>query len=207
MAKQSDLLAALKRHFGHADFRPHQREVCEAMLAGRDVFAVLPTSAGKSLCYQLPAVMLQGVTIIIEPLVSLMRDQVKSARAKGIAATLFTSAQTPAERRKVIDALMAGKVKLLYLAPEALVSERCVALLKKVRIAGVVCDEAHCIVQHSEFRPDYLKATARLKDFGARLAAFTATATLADQEFIIKHLGMSDPFIVRADFDRAKSSL
>jgi len=169
----------LLQHFGHTAFRPGQRQVMEALLAGRSALAVFPTGGGKSLCYQLPALLLDGTTLVISPLIALMKDQVQALQARDIAAARLDSTLSLAESQQVLADLQSGKLKLLYIAPERLINESFLQRLEKTKIAMLAVDEAHCISEWGHnFRPEYL----RLAQVAGRLdlkpvLALTATAT------------------------------
>ncbi|TCD48792.1 DNA helicase RecQ [Chlorobium sp. N1] len=194
----------LHRVFGFRSFRPNQHEVVRALLEGRDVMAVMPTGGGKSLCYQLPAVLLEGTCLVVSPLIALMKDQVDGARQNGIRAAFLNSTQPPEERQAVVRDLMAGRLDLLYVAPERFAVDSFRSMLSGVRISMAVIDEAHCISEWGhDFRPDYLSLSALVELAGAApVAAFTATATERVQEDTLRRLALRDPFLVRASFDR-----
>ena len=195
---------ALRQIFGFPDFRPHQEAIVRAIAAGRDVFAVMPTGGGKSLCYQLPSRMLPGTTLVISPLIALMKDQVDAARKIGLEAAFLNSSQTEAERREVAGRLQQGSLDLLYVAPERWAQEGFLNRLRGVRINLAAIDEAHCISEWGhDFRPDYLHLGKLIDHLpGVPVAAFTATATRRVQTDIIERLRLRDPFLVRASFDR-----
>lgn len=200
----SDWLKTLKGVFGFPGFRSHQEDIVRAIHGGRDVFAVMPTGGGKSLCYQLPSQMLPGTTLVISPLIALMKDQVDAAQKIGLRAAYLNSTQTEAERAEVIGLLPRGGLDLLYVAPERFAQEAFRQRIKGVKINLTAIDEAHCISEWGhDFRPDYLHL-AELIDLlpGAPIAAFTATATLRVQTDIIARLRLRDPLRVRASFDR-----
>ena len=171
----------LSSRFGFADFRPGQEQVVEALLDGRSALAVFPTGAGKSLCYQLPALLLDGVTVVVSPLIALMKDQIDALVALGIDAARLDSSLGQDDARSVSDRLRAGNLKLLYVAPERFNNERFLAQLAQVKISLFAVDEAHCISEWGHnFRPDYLKLAVRARELGAeRVLALTATATPA----------------------------
>ena len=200
----SDINAALSSYFGYRSFRPHQEAVVRSVLAGRDSFTVMPTGGGKSLCYQLPAVLLPGVCVVVSPLISLMKDQVDAARASGIRAAAFNSASSMGEKNAVRAGLRNGSLELLYVSPERLRVREFLEYLKGWRIAFFAIDEAHCISAWGhDFRPDYLALSELVHEFpGVPLAAFTATATFRVEEDIIRRLGLRDPLLTRASFDR-----
>ncbi len=191
--------------FGFRSFRPHQEDIVRAILDRNDVFAVMPTGGGKSLCYQLPARLLDGVCVVVSPLISLMKDQVDAARSNGIAAAAFNSTSTPRERNEIRDALRDGKLDLLYISPERFNSEHFLERLKTLPISFFAIDEAHCISEWGhDFRPDYLALSRIAAEFpGVPLAAFTATATRRVADDITARLGLRSPHLTRASFNRA----
>jgi ATP-dependent DNA helicase RecQ len=194
----------LRHVFGFADFRPGQREVIEAVLAGRDVLAVMPTGQGKSLCFQLPATLQSGLTLVISPLIALMKDQVDGLRAKGIAAAAFHSGLSEPERDRVVQDLKLGRLRLLYVAPERVQHEWFMRLLRSVWVSLFVVDEAHCISHWGhDFRPDYLRlSTLRRELQTPPCLALTATATPMVQGDIAEKLGLRDPLRVVTGFRR-----
>jgi ATP-dependent DNA helicase RecQ len=193
----SPTIAAAQRvlgeRFGLAGFRPGQAEVIEALLAGRSALAVFPTGSGKSLCYQLPALMLDGVTVVVSPLIALMKDQIDALQALGVPAARIDSSLSLDELRDVSDRLRRGDLRLLYVAPERFNNERFVAQLAGVEIALFAVDEAHCISEWGHnFRPDYLKLAQRARELGAaRVLALTATATPAVVDDICAGFGIA----------------
>ncbi len=199
-----DLVATLKSVFGFPGFRPHQEEIVRALLDGRDLFAVMPTGAGKSLCYQLPAMLLPGVCLVISPLISLMKDQVDAAKAIGLKAAFLNSSQGAAEQRAVAEALRGNKLDLLYVSPERFAMDAFTRMLKSVCLAFVAIDEAHCISEWGhDFRPDYLLLSQIVKLFpSCPIAAFTATATPRVERDIMTKLGLRSPYQLRASFNR-----
>jgi ATP-dependent DNA helicase RecQ len=196
--------AGLAQHFGLHEFRPGQSEVISAVLSGRNAVVVMPTGAGKSLCYQLPGVLLPGVTLVISPLIALMKDQVEQLEAKGIPATFINSATGDAERAARLRALAAGTYKLVYVAPERFRSPAFLEALTGVRVDLLAVDEAHCISHWGhDFRPDYAglgQVRKRLRP--PRTVALTATATPEVREDIVRSLLMKDPQVFVAGFDR-----
>src|SRR3954452_20863393 len=174
-------LDVLADRFGFRDFRPGQREVVDALLAGRSALAVFPTGGGKSLCYQLPALLLDGVTVVVSPLIALMKDQIDFLSGHGVEAARLDSSLGPDELRDVTARLGAGALKLLYVAPERFNNERFLGQLAGALISLFAVDEAHCISEWGHnFRPDYLKLAVRARELGAeRVLALTATATPA----------------------------
>ena len=206
-----DPRAALRRHFGHDAFRPGQEAIVRAALAGRDLLAVMPTGSGKSIGYQLPALMLDGPTLVVSPLIALMKDQVDELTRKGIAAAALHSLATPAQRRQSEDDLRAGRLRLLYVAPERFASEAFRRLLAEVPLARFAVDEAHCVSEWGhDFRPDYrtlAEAALRCRRADGEtgrppILAFTATATPEVRDDIVGLLGLGDPEISVAGFDR-----
>ena len=212
----SDLHADLHRFFGHASFREGQADVIAAVLSGRDVLAVMPTGSGKSLGYQLPAVVLSGMTIVVSPLISLMKDQVDELSRRGIRAAALHSMLTTRARGDAIVAARKGELRLLYVAPERFASEPFMELLRQLPIARFVIDEAHCVSQWGhDFRPDYRRlraAASRCRRSDGRpgrppMAAFTATATGEVRDDIVAMLGLRDPRVLVAGFDRPNIAL
>jgi ATP-dependent DNA helicase RecQ len=199
-----ELVAGLQRHFQLGAFRPGQRDVIEAVLSGRNTVVVMPTGAGKSLCYQLPAMLLDGVTVVVSPLIALMQDQVDGLQARGIAATFINSTLSDAERADRQRRMRAGEYKLVYVAPERFKSEAFTQALIDANIALYAIDEAHCISQWGhDFRPDYaLLGQVRKRLRPPRTVALTATATPEVQADIARVLLLKDPQIFVAGFDR-----
>lgn len=194
----------LKTVFGYSTFRENQEEVISAILSGKDIFTSMPTGGGKSLCYQIPGLIFEGLTVVISPLISLMKDQVDEAIAKGIPAAFLNSTLKREEIGEIYSRLNREEIKLLYLSPERLAVEGYVDRLREFKVAFFAVDEAHCLSEWGhDFRPDYLFLSRLRKNFpGVPIAAFTATATRKVQDDIIRVLNMKDPFIVRASFDR-----
>lgn len=196
---------ALKVLFGYDTFRPGQKALIDSILAGRDTFAVMPTGAGKSLCYQIPALLLPGITLVISPLISLMQDQVKALNEAGVPAAFINSSLSEGAYFETVDMIRQGFYKIVYVAPERLTAEGFVSLAKKVPISMVTVDEAHCISQWGQdFRPSYMKIVEFIKMLDKRpiLSAFTATATENVREDIINTLELRDPFVMVTGFDR-----
>ena len=184
-----DPSALLQSVFGFAGFRPGQAEIVEAVLAGENVLAIMPTGGGKSLCFQLPALCLDGVTVVISPLIALMRDQVRALRAAGVMAGALTSGNTEEETEAVFRGLDEGRIKLLYMAPERLASAATVQMLRRIGTRLIAVDEAHCVSQWGhDFRPDYLRIGGLRRALDVPLAAFTATADSETRAEIVTRL-------------------
>jgi len=204
MPDSPDLAQLLKRTFGYGTFRPLQREIIEATLAGRDVFALLPTGGGKSLCFQLPALARPGLTVVVSPLIALMKDQVDALQASGVAATFLNSTLGAEESRARLRGLHRGEYKLLYAAPERLMLEGWVENLKAWKVACLAIDEAHCVSEWGhDFRPEYRQlAQLRAALPGVPVMALTATATGRVRADIITHLMLREPATFVASFNR-----
>jgi ATP-dependent DNA helicase RecQ len=194
----------LQHTFGFSSFRPHQEEIIQAVLAGRDVFAALPTGGGKSLCYQLPALLLPKLTVVVSPLIALMQDQVRGAQQNGLPAAFLNSALDAAGARRVYQDLDQERTRILYLSPERLANEQFRARLHEWGVSLFAIDEAHCISEWGhEFRPDYRSLASLRPDFPeATIVALTATATPVVQKDVIRILQLHDPRAIRGDFDR-----
>lgn len=192
MTQTTDLPQAtplLRDIFGFDAFRPGQEEIVDAVTAGENVLAIMPTGGGKSLCFQLPALMRDGVTVVISPLIALMRDQVRALQEAGVAAGALTSGNTEEETEAVWEAIEAGRLKLLYMAPERLASGAAMGMLRRIGVSLIAVDEAHCVSQWGhDFRPDYLRIGELRQALGVPLAAFTATADQETQEEIVQKL-------------------
>ena len=201
---ESTIHNTLKTIFGFQTFRPNQESIIKNILDGRDVFAVMPTGGGKSLCYQLPATVMHGMAVVISPLISLMKDQVDAAVENGIQAAFMNSSMDADEVSDVYRMLKYNKIKLLYIAPERFAMPHFLERLKTVAISLFAIDEAHCISEWGhDFRPDYLGLSLIPEKFpDVPVAAFTATATQRVQEDIINKIGLRKPHIVRASFNR-----
>ena len=201
MADPAQLLSSI---FGFDAFRPGQAEIVDAVLAGRDTLAIMPTGGGKSLCFQLPALCQEGVTVVISPLIALMRDQVRSLREAGVEAGALTSGNTPEETEEVFAALEAGRLKLLYMAPERLANAGTQNLLSRVGVQLIAVDEAHCVSQWGhDFRPDYLHIGKLRDSLRVPVAAFTATADAETRAEICERLFPGgDPQVFLRGFDR-----
>ena len=203
----ADLAAAshlLRSVFGFASFRDGQAEIIETILAGRDVLAIMPTGSGKSLCYQLPALLTGGVTIVISPLIALMRNQVAQLRSYGIAAAALNSANGFAENRATIEQIGRGELRLAYIAPERLANPEIIAMLKTAKVGLLAVDEAHCISQWGhDFRPEYMNLAALHGALGGpQTVAFTATADAATRADILGRLFPAPPQVFVHGFDR-----
>lgn len=198
-------LEVLQRYFGYTQFRDGQQKVIESLLQGSDTLAIMPTGAGKSLAYQIPALLFKGTTLVISPLISLMKDQVDALQQYGVPATFINSSLSLKEVRSRIDSVASGKYKLLYIAPERLESDSFRSLLESLRVSFLVIDEAHCVSQWGhDFRPSYLHLGPFLKSLPHKplIGAFTATATEDVQTDIVRLLGLSKPSIFVTGFDR-----
>jgi ATP-dependent DNA helicase RecQ len=204
-----DASALLSSVFGFDGFRPGQAEIVGAVAAGKNVLAIMPTGGGKSLCFQLPAIMRDGVTVVISPLIALMRDQVRGLREAGVEAGALTSGNTPEETDAVWQALEEGRLKLLYIAPERLASSGTDRMLKRAGVSLIAVDEAHCVSQWGhDFRPDYLRIGALRRALNVPLAAFTATADAETRDEIVTRLFDGEvPEVFLRGFDRPNLSL
>src|SRR5262249_8496422 len=212
MTRRDEMLAELRKHFGHQEFREGQQQIVAARLGGRDVLGVMPTGSGKSLGYQLPAVMLPGTSLVVSPLISLMKDQIDELNRRGIPSRALHSMLSADARRDVLAAAGAGRLRLLYVAPERFASEYFLQFLSEIDVARFVVDEAHCVSEWGhDFRPDYrrLRASAALcrrrdRSGAGRppIAAFTATATPEVRADIVELLGLDEPQVLVAGFDR-----
>ena len=186
MPSPAELLSSV---FGFSEFRPGQAEIVDAVLAGQNTLAIMPTGGGKSLCFQLPAMCREGVTVVISPLIALMRDQVRALRAAGVEAGALTSGNTENETEEVFAALDEGRIKLLYMAPERLASGAALSMLRRVGVSAIAVDEAHCVSQWGhDFRPDYLRIGELRRALDVPLAAFTATADAETRAEIVTRL-------------------
>ncbi|MEH2406130.1 DNA helicase RecQ [Nostoc sp.] len=208
MLQYPNLEQALKYHFGYDQFRPGQRQIIEDALQNRDLLIVMPTGGGKSLCFQLPALIKKGLTVVVSPLIALMQDQVEGLRNNNIAATFLNSSLNPYKVRSREEAILSGKVRLLYVAPERLLSERFLPFLdlvkEKIGIAAFAIDEAHCVSEWGhDFRPEYRQMKSLRKRYpDVPTLALTATATDRVRADIIQQLGLKQPSIHLASFNR-----
>ncbi len=199
-APAADASAGLQRLFGYAEFRPGQREAVDAVLAGRDVLAVMPTGSGKSLCYQLPALLSEGVTLVVSPLIALMEDQYAALRNRGLKGVeMLSSSMAPGAVDAALQRIGEGEARLVYVAPERFSSRRFLDAIGAAGVARLAVDEAHCLSEWGhDFRPDYL----RLADVRERLGspptiALTATATNRVSKDIVSALRLRDPVMLR----------
>lgn len=206
---KKEALAILKSVFGYDEFRPSQWEIIESVLQKKDVLALMPTGGGKSLCFQIPALLEEGVAIVVSPLIALMKDQVEGLVGNGVAASFINSSQSSAEQEEVMQALDAGKVKLLYVSPEKLISDHFLSFLQTIKISLVAIDEAHCISAWGhDFRPEYAQLGLLRDRFkGAPFIALTATADKLTRKDIISRLALETPQIYVSSFDRPNLSL
>lgn len=203
--KMSDKLSVLKDYFGHDSFRDGQEQIVDALLDGRDALCIMPTGAGKSMCYQIPALLFDGVTIVVSPLISLMKDQVGSLVQSGVPAAYINSSLSYPQFLRVLSNVEHGKYKIIYVAPERLLTDGFLDTCKKIKISMVAVDEAHCVSQWGQdFRPSYLKIISFVESLANRpiVGAFTATATNDVKEDIKKILRLENPFEITTGFDR-----
>lgn len=195
----------LKKYFGYESFREGQQELITNILERHDVLGIMPTGAGKSICYQVPAVMLEGITLVISPLISLMKDQVGTLNEAGIRAAYLNSSLSYAQYRKALSLARGYTYKIIYVAPERLMSDEFLSFAKEMKISMVCVDEAHCVSQWGQdFRPHYLQIREFLKEMPQRpiVSAFTATATTQVKEDILQLLDMKEPYTITTGFDR-----
>lgn len=209
MPSTENALTSLRKHFGFSDFRDGQLEVIQAILDGKDALVVMPTGSGKSLCYQLPAMILNGATLVVSPLIALMKDQVEALQARGLPATFVNSSVDYSEQRARIAALRRGSFKLVYVAPERFRSNAFVEALKSISLSLIAIDEAHCVSTWGhDFRPDYLRLKDVIKLLGSvPTVALTATATPYVRYDIIKQLDLKTPPTFVSGFDRPNLSI
>ncbi len=195
----------LYQHFGYSSFRLAQSNLISGIMAGQDVLGIMPTGAGKSICYQIPALMLPGITLVVSPLISLMQDQVRALKAAGIAGAYLNSSLTYRQYLKALDNARMGMYKIIYVAPERLETEEFLAFARSMEISLLAVDEAHCVSQWGhDFRPSYMTIAPFVEKLPRRprLAAFTATATPAVKDDILTHLKLREPEIAVTGFDR-----
>lgn len=203
--KMSDKFSVLKDYFGHDSFRDGQEQIVDALLDGRDALCIMPTGAGKSMCYQIPALLFDGVTIVVSPLISLMKDQVGSLVQSGVPAAYINSSLSYPQFLRVLSNVEHGKYKIIYVAPERLLTDGFLDTCKKIKISMVAVDEAHCVSQWGQdFRPSYLKIISFVESLANHpiVGAFTATATNDVKEDIKKILRLENPFEITTGFDR-----
>src|ERR1700676_2838917 len=205
MAAEADLLIPLRRYWGYSSFRPLQERIVRSLLAGHDTCVVMPTGGGKSLCYQLPAVVSDRTTIVISPLIALMQDQAAQLAQMGIPAAVLNSATPHDEQSRVMRKACAGEYRLLYLSPERLARQDTIGWLQRVPIAFFAIDEAHCISEWGhEFRPEYRQLSSLRQHFPDKpIAAFTASATKRVRHDILEQLRLREPHKYIASFHRA----
>ena len=200
-----DKYKILKEYFGHSDFRAGQGDIVDCLLSGRDALGIMPTGAGKSICYQVPALAFEGITVVVSPLISLMKDQVTALVQSGISAAYINSSLSESQYIRVFQNAEKGKYKIIYVAPERLTTAEFLDLCKKINVSMVAVDEAHCVSQWGQdFRPSYLKISEFIKGLKVRpvVGAFTATATKEVKNDILRLLELDNPLIVTTGFDR-----
>lgn len=205
IADTKDKFKVLERYFGYRSFRRGQEEVVDSLISGQDALAIMPTGAGKSLCYQIPALMLDGVTLVVSPLISLMKDQVNALTAQGVRAAYLNSSLNDVQFNKALANMANGMYKIVYVAPERLKSSRFIRAAKSIRIPLIAVDEAHCVSQWGQdFRPSYLNIAEFIAELPDRptIGAFTATATAEVKQDIVRILGLHDPLELTTGFDR-----
>lgn len=205
MERMEEAEHLLKKYYGYRSFKPIQKKAIESILQGKDTFVVMPTGGGKSLCYQIPALILDGITLVISPLISLMKDQVDQLLRLGISAGCMNSMLDEAQYQHLCGQIMNGEIKILYVAPERLRSGAFLSILRRQKIALVAVDEAHCVSQWGhDFRPSYYSISQFICSLSVRpvVAAFTATATAETRTDIIERLSLMHPNIYRASFNR-----
>ena len=200
-----EAIKLLKKHFGYANFRGGQAEIISHILKGEDVLGIMPTGAGKSICYQIPALMLEGTTFVISPLISLMKDQVDSLNEVGISACYLNSTLSQKDTMQALENINLGMYKLVYIAPEKLEQDNFSKFLSNLKIPLIAIDEAHCVSGWGhDFRPSYRKIAEVIEKLPVRptVASFTATATEYVKEDIANLLNLKNPFILVTGFDR-----
>jgi ATP-dependent DNA helicase RecQ len=202
------MLTSLKKYFGYDEFKPLQKEVIDHVMSGREGLVLMPTGGGKSLCYQLPALEMAGITIVVSPLIALMKDQVDALKANGIPAAYINSSLDYAEIVQIERAAQSGELKLLYLAPERLAIPKVQEFLQTLKVSLFAVDEAHCISEWGhDFRPDYRNLRAVRELFPcAPVLALTATANKRVKEDILEQLKLKDARVFQSSFDRSNLS-
>lgn len=205
MADMNRAALLLKQYFGHNEFRPGQDGIISALLDGRDAFGIMPTGAGKSMCYQIPALMAEGISLVISPLISLMNDQVTALVQAGIRGAYYNTSLNENQRRRVRENMLKGMYKIIYVAPERLETDGFVQVCQKMNISYIAIDEAHCVSQWGQdFRPSYMKITEFIGKLPKRpvVSAFTATATREVKNDILNILQLKNPYTITTGFDR-----
>lgn len=205
MVYKSEKYRILNEYFGHNEFRSGQESIIDSLFSGRDVLCIMPTGAGKSMCYQIPALMFPGITLVVSPLISLMKDQVNTLTQAGVSAAYINSSLTVGQYNKVLQLVAQYKYKIIYIAPERLTVPKFLEICKKLKISMIAVDEAHCVSQWGQdFRPSYLKISEFISVLPYRpvIGAFTATATKGVKEDISKILKLNNPLSVTTGFDR-----
>jgi len=202
-------LKILKSVFGYDEFRPQQWDIIKSVLENKDALVLMPTGGGKSLCFQVPALMKEGVTLVVSPLIALMKDQVEGLKANGVKADYFNSSQSEEEQQCVTESLRAGETKLLYVSPEKLVSDAFYPFMQTIKISLVAIDEAHCISSWGhDFRPEYAQlGRLRGRFQGVPFIALTATADKLTKKDIVNQLQLDNPGVYISSFDRPNLSL
>nr|DAD54314.1 TPA_exp: hypothetical protein CAETHG_RS02825_2 [Clostridium autoethanogenum DSM 10061] len=201
----SSALEILHKYYGYSDFRKDQGKVIESILKGKDTLAVMPTGGGKSICYQIPAVLFKGVTVVISPLISLMKDQVDNIKDLGIGAAYINSSISHQDILHICESLIAGNIKMLYVAPERLESSEFCQIIKSIEVSQIAVDEAHCVSQWGhDFRTSYTYIWKFIESFSKRpvVTAFTATATKEVREDIVNQIKLNKPEVFISGFDR-----
>ena len=205
-SKNEQALRILKQYYGYDGFREGQEEVITSILEGKDTFGIMPTGAGKSICYQVPALMLEGITLVISPLISLMKDQVQALNQMGVYAAYLNSSLTTNQYFKALEFARQGKYKIIYVAPERLLTDSFLAFAMEANISMVSIDEVHCVSQWGQdFRPSYLRIVDFINELPRRpiISAFTATATKEVKDDVIHILGLQEPTVLTTGFDRS----
>ena len=200
-----DKFEVLNKYFGYSVFREGQEGLIDSLLSGRDVMGIMPTGAGKSICFQVPAIMMEGLTLVISPLISLMKDQVNALNQCSVNCACINTTLTTLEKREIMNKALAGFYKILYVAPERLENQKFAEFCSKLKISMVCVDEAHCVSQWGhDFRPAYLGIKSFIEKLPERpvVSAFTATATHKVRQDIVSLIGLDNPDRVVTGFDR-----